>query len=223
MGYRDSHPAFNFQRRSLLRAGGLGALAFTAAGRALAASRAEPDLVVFNAMVHTVDPRLPRAEAVAIAGDRIFEVGTNAEIRALATPRTRLLDASGMALLPGFIDCHLHPDGEVLLNDVLVGNTYDVEFVSIDTIVARLRERASYTPTGEWIRGYFFDDTKVTDKRSLTRADLDRVSTQHPVFVQHRGGHSMFFNSAAFALAGITRDTPDPAGGTIARNAKGEP
>ncbi|MBK6297958.1 MAG: amidohydrolase family protein [Sphingomonadales bacterium] len=71
------------------------------------------------------------------------------------------------------------------------------------TIVARLRERAS-TPPGEWIRGYFFDDTKVTDKRSLTRADLDRVSTQHPVFVQHRGGHSMFFNSAAFALAGIT-------------------
>lgn len=223
MACRDFHTALAFQRRSLLRAGALGALSFTAAGRALAASRAEPDLVVFNAKVHTVDPGLPKAQAVAIAGDRILAVGTDAEIRALATPRTRLLDARGMALLPGFIDCHLHPDGEVLLNDVLVGNPYDVEFVSIDTIVARLRERASHTPPGEWIRGYFFDDTKVTDKRSLTRADLDRVSTQHPVFVQHRGGHSMFFNSAAFALAGITRDTPDPAGGTIARNAKGEP
>ena len=118
------------------------------AGRALAASRAEPDLLVFNAKIHTVDPGLPEAQAVAIAGDRILAVGTDAEIRALATPRTRLLDARGMALLPGFIDCHLHPVGEVLLNDVLVGNPYDVEFVSIDTIVARLHERASRTPPG---------------------------------------------------------------------------
>ena len=211
-------------RRELIRAGTLGAAVLVSpTSRALAATLDGPDLVVFNARVYTVDPSLPKAEAIAVSGDRIVAVGSNAEIRSLASTRTRMVDAGGMTMLPGFIDCHLHADGEILLNDVLVGNPYDVEFVSIDTIVSRLRERAARTAAGEWVRGYFFDDTKVTDKRGLSRADLDRVSSEHPVFVMHRGGHSVFFNSKAFALAGIGRDTPDPAGGTIARDAKGEP
>jgi len=79
------------------------------------------------------------------------------------------------------------------------------------------------TPPGQWIDGYFYDDTKVRDGRLLTAADLDQVSRQHPVWVHHRGGHTGFFNGFALKLAGVSRDTPDPAGGTFDRDAKGEP
>ena len=79
------------------------------------------------------------------------------------------------------------------------------------------------TPPGTWVVGYFHDDTKLKDRRSLTRADLDRVSTEHPVAVRHRGGHTAFYNGRAFELAKVTRETPAPAGGTFDRDAGGEP
>jgi predicted amidohydrolase YtcJ len=105
---------------------------------------------------------------------------------------------------------------------VLVGNPFEVEFVSIDSIITKLRARARTTPAGMWVDGYFHDDTKVTDKRSLTMRDLDQVSTEHPVCVHHRGGHTAFYNSKAFALAKVTKETPAPAGGTFDRDANGE-
>jgi predicted amidohydrolase YtcJ len=106
---------------------------------------------------------------------------------------------------------------------VLVGNPFEVEFVTIASIIDKLRARASTTPPGQWIDGFFYDDTKVKDGRLLTAADLDEVSRQHPVWVHHRGGHTGFFNSHALKLAGITRDTPNPRGGTFDRDANGEP
>ncbi|HZD04459.1 MAG TPA: amidohydrolase, partial [Longimicrobiales bacterium] len=109
-----------------------------------------------------------------------------------------------------------------LLYQVLVGNPYEVEFVTIASIVAKLRERARETPPGTWVEGYFFDDTKVQDGRMLTVHDLDRVSRDHPVVVRHRGGHTSFYNSMAFELAGVDRDTPNPPGGTFERDASGE-
>ena len=72
------------------------------------------------------------------------------------------------------------------------------------------------------MEGFFFDDTKVNDKRALTSADLDRVSTEHPVMVRHRGGHTAFYNCKAFALAGITKKTPNPPGGTFDSGPNGE-
>jgi len=132
------------------------------------------------------------------------------------------VDARGMTVVPGFIDCHLHPVGESLLYDVLVGNPYEVEFVTIDSIVSKLKERASKTSPGEWVQGMFYDDTKVKDGRPLTRADLDRVSSIHPVAVTHRGGHTIFVNSKAFELAGVTKETPQPFGGTFDRDSNGE-
>jgi predicted amidohydrolase YtcJ len=180
------------------------------------------DLIVRNARVYTMEPRVPTAQAFAVREGRIIEVGSNDAIAGLAGKGTETIDARGMAVVPGFIDCHLHPEGESLLYDVLVGNPYEVEFVTINSIVEKLRERAAKTPPGEWVQGFFYDDTKVKDGRPLTRADLDRVSTVHPVAVIHRGGHTVFVNSKAFELAGITRDTPNPFGGTFDRNAKGE-
>jgi len=105
---------------------------------------------------------------------------------------------------------------------VLVGNPYDVEFVTIQSIIDKLKARAAQTPPGQWVEGFFYDDTKVKDGRLITRADLDRVSTDHPVAVYHRGGHTSFYNSKAFELAGVTNDTPQPFGGTFDRDPSGD-
>jgi hypothetical protein len=124
--------------------------------------------------------------------------------------------------VPGFTDCHNHAGGTTLLYEVLVGNPFEVEFVTIDSIIQKLRAKALETPPGTWVEGYFHDDTKLKDKRPLNRRDLDKVSTEHPVAVQHRGGHTTFYNTKAFELAGITKDTPNPPGGTFDRDEGGD-
>jgi predicted amidohydrolase YtcJ len=126
-----------------------------------------------------------------------------------------------MTIVPGFIDCHNHAPGEVLLYNVLVGNPFIVEFVTIDSIVAKLRAKAQQTPPGTWVEGFFFDDTKVKDGRMLNVHDLDQVSKDHPVVVEHRGGHTSFYNSKALEMADINKSTPNPPGGTFDKDADG--
>lgn len=208
-----------FSRRSVL--GGGAAFAAACPVRAAVDPR-NADLVVRNARVYTVEPASPTAQSFAVRNGRIIAVGTNDAISGLIGKGAEVYDAHGLTVVPGFIDCHLHADGETLLYEVLVGNPYDAEFVTIDSIVAKLRERAARTPPGEWVQGFFYDDTKVKDGRLITRADLDRVSTEHPVVVIHRGGHTAFYNSKAFALAGVTTNTPNPFGGTFDRDSSGE-
>src|SRR5262249_28899400 len=99
---------------------------------------------------------------------------------------------------------------------------YQVEFVTIASIIDKLHAKARETPPGFWVEGYFFDDTKVQDKRALNIHDLDQVSKDHPVAVRHRGGHTSYYNSKAFELAGVTRNTADSAAGTFDRDANGE-
>ena len=185
-------------------------------------STQDPDLVVFNAKVYTVDPLTPRAEAFAINAGRFVAVGSTEDVKTLIGKRTQTFDAKQMTVVPGFIDAHNHAPGAILLYEVLVGNPYEVEFVTIASIVDKLRAKARETPAGFWVEGYFFDDTKVQDQRELNIHDLDQVSSDHPVAVRHRGGHTSFYNSKAFALAGVTRTTPDPPGGTFDRDANGE-
>jgi hypothetical protein len=182
----------------------------------------DADLVVFNATVYTVDDRAPKAEAFAVKGGRFVAVGKTADVRGLIGKGTQTIDAKQMTVVPGFIDTHNHAPGNVLLYEVLVGNPYVVEFVTIASIVEKLRAKAQQTPAGMWVEGYFFDDTKVKDNRLITNHDLDQVSTDHPVAVHHRGGHTSFYNSKAFELAGVTRNTPNPPGGTFDKDANGE-
>jgi predicted amidohydrolase YtcJ len=182
----------------------------------------DPDAIVVNAKVYTVDTRAPRAEAFAVTNGRFTAVGSTADIKALAGRNTQAFDAKGMTVVPGFIDCHNHAGGEVLLNEVLVGNPFDVESVTIRSIVDKLKAKAQQTPPGTWVEGFFFDDTKVKDKRALNLRDLDEVSREHPVIVRHRGGHTYFYNSKAFELAGVTKGTPNPMGGTFDKDEKGE-
>jgi predicted amidohydrolase YtcJ len=182
----------------------------------------DPDAIVVNAKIYTMDTRAPRAEAAAVTNGRFTAVGSTGDIEALAGKNTQTFDVKGMTVVPGFIDCHNHAGGEVLLNEVLVGNPFEVEFVAIRSIVDKLKAKAQQTPPGTWVEGFFFDDTKVKDKRALSLRDLDEVSNQHPVVVRHRGGHTYFYNSKAFELAGVTKNTPNPMGGTFDKDEKGE-
>jgi len=187
-----------------------------------AAVDADADLVVFNAKVYTVDARLPRAEAFAVKGGRFIAVGTTADIKGLIGKNTQQFDAQQMTIVPGFTDCHNHAGGDTLLYEVLVGNPFEVEFVTITSIIDKLRTKARQTPPGTWVEGFFFDDTKVKDQRELNVHDLDEVSLDHPVVVRHRGGHTSYYNSKALTMAGVTKNTPNQPGGTFDRDPNGE-
>jgi predicted amidohydrolase YtcJ len=203
---------------------GAGAIAAVGARRLRAAellATSEPDSVVFNAKVYTVEPGANRAEAFAVKNGRFVAIGSNDAIRALAGKGTKTFDAQQMTIVPGFIDCHNHAVGDQLLYDVLVGNPFEVEFVTIASIIDKLRAKAMQTAAGFWVEGYFFDDTKVKDKRELDVHDLDKVSKDHPVAVYHRGGHTAYYNSKALQLAGITRDSSNPPGGTFDHDSRG--
>ncbi len=191
-------------------------------GVAQAAGARDADLVVFNAKVRTVDSRMPKADAFAVKGGRFIAVGSSPEMKGLIGKYTQTINAKQMTIVPGFIDCHNHAGGEILLYEVLVGNPFVVEFVTIASIIEKLRARARETPPGTWVEGYFFDDTKVKDNRRLNIHDLDQVSAEHPVAVRHRGGHTSFYNSRAFAMAGIDKSSPNPPGGTFDRESNGD-
>jgi len=208
-----------FHRREFM---GLAGVALAGARAALGAEGESPDLVVFNARIYTVDQNRARAEAFTVKGGRFTAVGSTDEIKGLIGKGTETYDAKQMAIVPGFIDCHNHASGNTLLFEVLAGNPYVVEFVTIASIVDKLREKAQKTPPGTWVEGYFFDDTKVKDNRQLNVHDLDQVSKDHPVAVHHRGGHTMFVNSKALEMADVNKNTPNPTGGTFDRDANGD-
>jgi predicted amidohydrolase YtcJ len=165
----------------------------------------EPDLVVINATIYTSDVARPRAEAFAVKNGRFVAVGSTSDVRNLATGRTQVLDAQRMTVTPGFIDAHCHPSGV----EELYGVNCNVRTVA--EIQAAVRKKAAATPPGFWVSGFMFDDTKLD--RPLTRHDLDHATSAHPVSIGHRGGHTTWYNSKAFELAGITAQTPDPADG----------
>ena len=176
--------------------------------------RIEPDLILHNGNFWTVNPRMPRAEAVAIAGGRFVAVGSNREVLALATGNTRKVDLGGRSVLPGFIDAHSHPGAAGRAHLVSV----DCDLRSIPAILDALRERAAKTPPGQWVIGFKYDDTKVSEGRALTREDLDGAVPDRPVIVEHRGGHTAWLNSAGFKAAGVDENTPDPPGGQYDRD-----
>ena len=174
----------------------------------------EPELILHNANIITMESSLPRAQAVAIAGGRFYAVGSDDEVLALATGRAKKIDLGGRTVTPGFIDAHSHPASAGLQHL----RSVDADLRSIAAIQQALRERAAKTPKGEWVTAFKYDDTKTSDGRRLTRKDLDEAAPDHPVYVQHRGGHTAYVNSAALAKAGITKDTKDPEGGRFDRD-----
>jgi predicted amidohydrolase YtcJ len=202
-------------RRDLFgRAAALAALSMVNRRALAALAQERPELILRNAAVLTVDPRQPSAEAVAIAGDRILAVGSNDEIDALAGPATKKLDLAGRTVVPGFIDGHSHPaySGRRHLRFI------DCDLRSIAAIQEAVRERAANTPPGEWVVGFKYDDTKTTERRFITREDLDAAAPHHPVYIAHRGGHTGYVNSLALQKAGISEKSGDPEGGRFVRD-----
>src|SRR5687768_11405198 len=202
----------SMDRRQFLESGLVLPAAFPAAlsGHPPTLNRFEPpELAVVNARVYTVDDARPRAEAFAVQNGRFTAVGTTAEISALAARGTRVIDAAGMTVVPGFIDSHSHPSGVQELTGV------NVNLRTVAEVKDALRKKAATTPPGFWVSGYMYDDTKLD--RPVTRKDLDDAVPNHPAMVGHRGGHTGVYNSVAFANAGITVNTPDPEGGKFYR------
>jgi predicted amidohydrolase YtcJ len=177
------------------------------------------DLIITNAKVWTVDKAHPAAQAVAVLGDRIVGVGTNPEIEAWHGPATRVIDAGGKLLLPGFNDAHVHfVSGGLQLDAVQLNDA-----TSAEEFVRRIGERARKTPKGEWIQGGDWDETKWNPATLPTKELIDPATPDTPAFVFRYDGHMALANSVALRLAGVTAQTPDPPGGVIVRDAKGNP
>lgn len=197
----------------------VGAAAWSSPGPAEVPSGTAAELVLTHGNIYTVDPHIGRVEALAISQGKIVAVGTAAEIQHWVGPQTQVIDLQGRFVLPGFNDAHTHfgAGGQGLLTVNVEGTHSLAEFQQ------RIRARLGEFQPGEWVTGRGWDQSLWPENRVPTRADLDAVSTVHPMMFQRVDGHSVVVNSLALAKAGITRDTPDPPGGEIVHDASGEP
>lgn len=203
----------------MMRVLALAVLMVAAGGSAAQRSECTPETIIVNAKIHTVDAARPAAQAVAICGEVIHRVGTTEEIGKLAGPKTRVIDAAGRLVIPGFNDAHVHLlDGA----DELVG--VDLRPAKDEQDMARrLAAHAAKLPKGTWIVGGYWDHEAWPSKTLPTRRAIDAATPDHPVFVQRLDGHMGLANSLAITLAGVTRATKSPDGGTIVADRAGEP
>jgi predicted amidohydrolase YtcJ len=178
------------------------------------------DKVFLNGQVVTVDEHNSINEAVAVKGNHIIAVGQNEEIKRLIGDTTEIMDLKGNSLLPGFIDSHLHI-ASYGTNKLKV-SCKEPHINSIKDILNDLKQRASDTPKGKWIRAWGFNETKISDGRYITKNELDEVSTEHPIIVGRTCGHISMANSIALDLAGIHENSRDPDGGKIGRDENGK-
>jgi predicted amidohydrolase YtcJ len=177
------------------------------------------DLVITNARIWTVDKSMPTAQAVAVLGDRIVAVGSSTEVDRWRGPLTQVIDAESKLLLPGFNDAHVHfVSGGMQLDNVQLKDVSSPE-----EFARRVAERAKATPKGEWVLGGNWDETKWNPPNMPTKELVDASTPDTPVFVSRYDGHMGLANSLALRLAGITAKTPDPPGGTVVRDAHGNP
>lgn len=189
------------------------------AGPAIAQTKPAADLIITNAKIWTVDKTRPQAEALAVLRDRIVAVGSATEVDAWHGPQTKVIDAQGKLLLPGFNDAHVHfVDGGDHLQAVQLKDA-----ASPEEFARRIGERARTTPKGEWITGGDWDEQKWSPPSLPTKELIDPVTPDTPVWVNRYDGHESLANSVTLKLANITSRTADPPGGEIVRDAQGNP
>ncbi len=180
------------------------------------------DLILENARVITCEPKQPKADAVAVHGERILGVGTNKEVHELAGESTRVVDCRHKTLVPGFNDAHLHFFSfvrKLFSLDLSPANVH-----SIKDIQGAIRSKARFTPAGRWISGTGYNEFYLAEKRPPNRWELDAATQEHPVIIVHRSLHAAVLNSLALSIVGITNETEEPAGGRIERDLEtGEP
>lgn len=182
-----------------------------------------PDTILVNGNIYTVDESMPHASALAIKGDRIVQLGTNDEIKALAGEHTQVIDLKGQFAMPGFIEGHGHFSGlgySLMYLNFLKAKNWD-------EIVKAVAERAKTAKPGEWILGRGWHQEKwdkSPDRQVLGypyHDELSAVAPNNPVMLSHASGHALFANAKAMELAGITAETPNPTGGEIVRDSRG--
>jgi predicted amidohydrolase YtcJ len=177
------------------------------------------DLVIVNAKVRTMDAAKSNAEAVAVMGNKIVAVGTNAEVRALVGANTKTIDAKGRLVIPGFNDSHVHfLEGGFQLSAVDLRDAKSPE-----EFVRRIKEFAVKQPKGRWILGGKWDHENWTPNNLPTKELIDAATPDHPVFIDRLDGHMALANSLALKLANVTKDTKEVEGGLIVREANGNP
>jgi predicted amidohydrolase YtcJ len=196
----------------------LGLAAATALPLLLAAQGPRPaDLAVVNARILTVDSAFRVASAAAVQNGVFVAVGRTEDVRAFVGPQTRVIDAAGRTVIPGLVEGHVHAlgvaDGEAVQPFV--------RLTDIPAVLAWVRERTRAVPAGTWIWTPRTFPSRLRERRFPTRSELDAAAPRHPVVVD--GTYALAVNTAALRAAGITAATPDPAGGSIARDATGEP
>jgi predicted amidohydrolase YtcJ len=179
---------------------------------------ADSDLVLINGKIITVDAHDSVTQAIAIHDGKIVAVGTNEEIRKLASKGARVIDLHGRTATPGLIDTHCHFDAT---DELYAINLSSVR--SVAEAVELVRKKVASAKPGEWIQGTGWDEGKLSDHRYITAADLDKVSPDNPVWLTHTTGHYGVANSAALRLAKISDGAKDPEAGTIDRDASGAP
>ena len=178
------------------------------------------DLVLVNGRILTVDATDSVAQAVAIAGGKIVAVGTSDQIRSRVGSRTQVIDLRGRAATPGLIDTHVHFSEAAELFTV---NLSDIAVRRMDDVIARVAAQVAKTKPGEWVTGNGWDEGKLAERRYVSAADLDKVSPNNPVWLEHTTGHYGVANSYALKMAEVRKDTKDPPAGTIDRDVRGNP
>jgi predicted amidohydrolase YtcJ len=182
------------------------------------------DTLIINGNIYTVDTLLPGAEAVALRGGRIIEVGSTADLMALRGDSTEVIDLQGRFMMPGFIEGHGHFSG---LGYSLINLNF-LHTSSWEEIVQMVAEAAAQAEPGEWIVGRGWHQEKWTETPSPSvlgypyHDALSAVSADNPVMLRHASGHSLFANAKAMELAGVTAETPDPSGGEVVRDSRGK-
>jgi predicted amidohydrolase YtcJ len=175
-----------------------------------------PDLILANARIHMLEAAQPTARSIALRDNAILALGTDDAMRSLL-PAAEVIDLHDRCVIPGLIDAHLHAEWTALgLKNI------DAEAPTLDELLRRVAERAKITPKGEWLRGHGWNQN-VWGGIFPTKAALDRVAPEHPVFLTAKSGHAAWANSLALKMAGVTSSMPDPAGGEIVREANGDP
>jgi predicted amidohydrolase YtcJ len=218
-------PIFEVQYRrmpSLRLLAALGVTALVPGGAAWAQRPVPADLVLEHGHVITVDSGDRIAQAIAVRGAKIIAVGSDAEVALYVGPRTRRIDLAGRTVTPGLIDAHAHfaAGGAGRVFNANVGYPAAKTMADVAAIVAG---RVAKLRPGIWVDGLGWDEGKLAERRFITAKDIDAVSPKNPVWLEHTTGHYGVANSAALALAGITKATKDPANGTIDRYPDGTP
>lgn len=180
----------------------------------------ETQTLYFNGPILTMDDDHPTAGAVLTRGAHIVAVGTENDLRAGLDQATHQVDLRGKTLMPAFLDPHGHfPDpGFITLFRVDLSPPPRGDCLTMEAALKRLAQKARETPKGEWVMGVLFDNTAIAEQRMPTRAELDSVSQDHPIWVLHASGHNGVANSHMLQLCGIDQDTPDPLGGRFERD-----